>query len=203
MWQDKNKEHPVFENDRQRRCQRLCTDYPIIILRSSAMGPTRILSTILSFDMCSPFLSYYFLSFSCYVLSLFFMRNFCLVSHGTWLENGRHWRMPAASASASASASVHIEFRCPQKYATNLCSSQQQQLVAQLKMSGSKIQKQQATSIRWAYFMKFENLHILWTPQGTCNAFAFAVAVAVAFCAVVSSLIWLIYAILKMLRCAH
>lgn len=121
--------------------------------------------------------------------------------------------LPAApaSASASASASVYIEFRCPQKYATNLCSSQQQQqqqqLVAQLKMSGSKIQKQQATSIRWAYFMKFENLHILWTPQGTRNAFAFAVAVAVAvavaFCAVVSSLIWLIYAILKMLRCAH
>lgn len=59
MWQDKNKEHPVFDNDPPTR---FCTDYPIIILRSSlslslCVGPTRIWSTILSFDMCSRFLS--------------------------------------------------------------------------------------------------------------------------------------------------
>lgn len=199
MWQDKNKEHPVFENERQR----LCTDYPIIILRSSVMGPTRILSTILSFDMSSS-LS---LSLSIYRISLVTSCRYSSWEISAWFRLELDSKMGdiegCLPASASASASVHIEFRCPQKYATNLCSSQQHQLVAQLKMSGSKIQKQQASSIRWAYFMKFENLHILRPPQGTRNAFAFAFAVAVAFCAVVSSLIWLIYAILKMLRCAH
>lgn len=75
MWQDKNKEHPVFDKDPPTR---FCTDYPIIILRSSlCVGPTRIWSTILSFDMCSRFLSLLILFLLLRLVSLCFMKNCC------------------------------------------------------------------------------------------------------------------------------
>lgn len=155
MWQDKNKEHPVFDNDPPTR---FCTDYPIIIVRSSlsALGRQEFGLPFCHLICALAFFLFSF-SFSCYVLCRY--ASWKIVVLGTRLKNGRHWRMPWFRRLALPCPARPVPVPLPAlhrnfvatTYATNLCSSQQPQHKLVLGEDNST----QSGSIRWAYFMKF------------------------------------------------
>lgn len=192
MWQDKNKEHPVFDNDPPTR---FCTDYPIIILRSSlsAFGRQEFGLPFCHLICALAFFLFSF-SFSCYVLCRY--ASWKIVVLGTRLKNGRHWRMPWFRRLALPCPAWPVPVPALHRNFVAALKSMQQIYAVRSSLSTSsclgRITPHRAAASVEHISWNFENLHILRLPQGTQRS--------AAFCAVVSSLIWLIYAIRK--RCA-
>lgn len=188
MWQDKNKEHPVFDNDPPTR---FCTDYPIIILRSSLS---------LSLRWADKNLVYHFVIW--YVLSLSFSsHSLSLVTSCVVMVHEKLLCLELDSKMGDIEGCLDSgDLPCPARPVPALhrnfvaaLKSMQQIYAVRSSLSTSsclgRITPHRAAASVEHISWNFENLHILRLPQGTQRS--------AAFCAVVSSLIWLIYAIRK------